>query len=81
MKQTFLKTTFVFVVLLSGMILMVPVSLALDNYRGNRLPLGVAALGLCIPIADRSISSLFRRANLTCSKPSICTLCLPVVHG
>jgi hypothetical protein len=69
MKQALLKSAFLLVVLLFGMILMVPVSLALDGYRGDRLLLGGYSLSTKQRVSmdsqpDRAGSPLHHREDL-----------------
>lgn len=76
MKRVFWRTAFFLSVFLVGMLLLIPATLVQRAifpvfYDGSGLhgpdplPMGVIVLGVCLCIADRSISRLFRLVGLT----------------
>ncbi len=82
MKRAFWKTAFVLSVFLVGMLLLIPAALVQRAifpvfYDGSGLhgrdplPMGIIVLGVCVCIADRSISRLFRLAGLTDERWSV----------
>ena len=74
MRRAFLKTAFTLLVLGLGLVLLIPSMFRVESvFHGNsgRIVLGVVVVGICLAIADRSISSLFRRARLTDERWSV----------
>ena len=82
MKRAFWKTAFVLSVSLVGLLLIIPATLVqravfpvyYDGsglHGGDALPMGGIVLGVCLCIADRSISRLFRLAGLADERWSI----------
>jgi hypothetical protein len=76
MKRVYLRTAFILLVIVVGVIFMAPAKLALDalfpvSPGRDALPLGVLAVALCLWIADRSVSWFFRLARLTDERWSV----------
>jgi hypothetical protein len=84
MRRAFLKTAFTLVVLGFGLLLLIPSTILLESVFSQRpdsnghfgnnsgmIVVGVLQIGICLAIADRSISSLFRLARLTDERWSI----------
>jgi hypothetical protein len=84
MKRAFLKTAFILLVCGLGFLLLVASTFLLEgvfsqrpdsngHFRDNSgmIVIGVLQVRICLAIADRSISAIFRRARLTDERWSI----------